>query len=112
MNRRHHEAESFEYFQTVFILVSFRKSRTLIGLTNRPRSVPLGDGVDSPLPNPGDCTQYSNAAVGPVSVTKNRRMLGRIENVRNSLSEYQSPSETWNSRSAQQTVLPFESVSV
>ena len=86
-------------FQTVFILVSFRKSRTLIGLTNRPRSVPLGDGVDSPLPNPDDCTEYSNAAVGPVSVTKNRRMLGRIENVRNSLSEYQSPSETWNSHS-------------
>ncbi len=88
-------------FKTAYsFYIPCRKTRTLTGLTNRPRSVPLGDGVD-PLPNPDDSTEHSNSAVGPFpeSVTKNRRMFKRIENVRSSLSEYLSPSETWNSHS-------------
>ena len=74
-----------------------RKGRNVVGVTNRPNSVPLdmSEGEDRYFAD--ESGMHRTIGSMPVSVNKNRRMFTRIENVRTSLSDYHSPQESWKS---------------
>ena len=79
-------------------------------MTNRPKSVPLGfesEETDTPEHEDisGDPEHHLNVSSSlPLSVSKNRRMFKRIENVRTSLSEYRSPSVSSRSPTSYQHI--------